>query len=70
MTPVNRYIIESGVEKNTFQDLDRPEEYCFKISASYDSTTASYARLKIVKINRASPPEGTVIHAIIFNELS
>ena len=35
-----------------FYGLDEPEEYCFKISASYDSTTPSYARSKIVKINR------------------
>ena len=55
MTLVNRHIIKFW-EKNAFEDLDGPEEYCFKISASYDSTTPSYARSKIVTVNRATPP--------------
>ena len=56
MTLVKRHIIEFLDRKNAFQDLDDPEEYFFEISASHDSTTPSYARLKIVKINRATHP--------------
>ena len=56
MTPVHGHIIEVWERKNDFWDLDEPEEYCSKISASYDSTTPSYARSKIVKINRVTPP--------------
>ena len=56
MTHVNRHITEFWDRKNAFWELDEPEEYCFKISAWYDSTTPSYARSKIVKINRATPP--------------
>ena len=55
MTPVNRHMIEFWDSKNAFWDLDQLEEYCCKISASYNSTTPSYARLKIVKINEAAP---------------
>ena len=55
MTPVNRHMIEFWDNKNAFWDLDEPEEYCCKITASNDSTTQSYARLKIVKINEAAP---------------
>ena len=55
MTPVNRHIIEFWDRKSAFQDLDEPQEYCFKISAWYDSTTPSYARSKIIKINKATP---------------
>ena len=47
-------MIEFWDRKNASQDLDEPEEYCLKISASYDSTTRSYARSKIVRINRAT----------------
>ena len=39
MTPVNRHMIEFWDSKNAFWDLYEPEEYCCKISASYDSTT-------------------------------
>ena len=53
MTLVNRQSF--GTEKNALFDLDEPEEYCFKISGSYDSTTPSYARSKIVNINKATP---------------
>ena len=53
--PVNKHSIESWDRKNGFRDLDEPEEYCFKISASYDSTTPSCAKSKIVKISRATP---------------
>ena len=54
MIPVNRHIIEFWDRKNAFSDLDEPEKSCFKISASYDSTTPSYTRSKTVKINRAT----------------
>ena len=57
MTPINRHIIEFWDRRNAFLDLDETEKYCFKISASYCSTTPSYARLKIVEINRATPPK-------------
>ena len=49
-------MIEFWDSKNAFWDLYEPEEYCCKISASYDSTTPSYAMLKIVKTNGAAPP--------------
>ena len=55
MTPVNRHIVEFWDKKNAFKDLDEPEEYCFEISASYDSIAPSYARSKIVKINWMTP---------------
>ena len=41
MTLVNSILYSLGQQKNAFKDLDEPEEYCFKISASYDSTTPS-----------------------------
>ena len=56
MTLVNRHIIDVWDRKNAFLDSDESEEYCFKFSASYDLTTQSYARSKIVKINRVTPP--------------
>ena len=49
MTPVNRHIIAFWDSKNVFKDLDEPKKYFSKISASYDSTTPSYARLKILR---------------------
>ena len=51
MTPDSKHMIEFWDSENSFCDLDEPEEYCCKIPASYDSSTPSYARLKIVKIN-------------------
>ena len=56
MTPVNRHIIKFSDRKNAFWDVDEAKGYCFKISALYDSTTLSYARSKIVKIDRVTPP--------------
>ena len=53
--PENRHIIQFWDRKDAY-DLDEREEYCFKILDSFDSTTSSYARSKIVKINRATPP--------------
>ena len=49
-------MIEFWDNKNAFWDLDQSEEYCCEISASDDSTTQRYARLKIVKISGAAPP--------------
>ena len=54
MTPVNRHSFEFWGRTNAFQDLDEPEEYCFKISASYNSTAPSKCKVKNCKINKAT----------------
>ena len=59
------HIIEFWDRKNAFQDLDQPDEYCSKISVSFDSTTPSYARSKIVKNQQGNSPSRQILKCVL-----